>query len=68
MQRTPRHTSLRLHVAALSDIVAARVTSFAVGIHAWDHSLVGDGATEGGEVIELSAMHAIHLDAAARLS
>jgi FAD/FMN-containing dehydrogenase len=31
----------------------------------WGHSLAGYGATEGGVLIDLSAMHAIHIDAAA---
>ena len=44
----------------------ASSASMEVAVCSGGHSLAGYGATEGGVLIDLSAMHAIHIDAAAR--
>ena len=52
----------------------ARVVEFAssagleVAVRSGGHSLAGYGATEGGALIDLSAKHAIQIDAAARVA
>jgi FAD/FMN-containing dehydrogenase len=57
---------------AVADDVA-RALGFAtsagleVAVRSGGHSLAGYGATEGGVPIDLSAMHAIHIDAAAKV-
>ena len=39
-----------------------------IAVRSGGHSLAGYGATEGGVLIDLSAMHAIHIDPAARVA
>jgi FAD/FMN-containing dehydrogenase len=39
-----------------------------IAVRSGGHSLAGYGATEGGALIDLSAMHAIHIDATARVA
>jgi len=39
-----------------------------VAVRSGGHSLAGYGTTEGGVLIDLSAMHAIHIDAAAQVA
>ena len=39
-----------------------------VAVRSGGHSLAGYGTTEGGVLIDLSAMHAIHIDPAARVA
>jgi FAD/FMN-containing dehydrogenase len=39
-----------------------------IAVRSGGHSLAGFGATEGGALIDLSAMHAIHIDAEARVA
>jgi FAD/FMN-containing dehydrogenase len=57
---------------AVADDVA-RALGFAtsagleVAVRSGGHSLAGYGATAGGVLIDLSAMHAIHIDAAAKV-
>jgi FAD/FMN-containing dehydrogenase len=58
---------------AVADDVAralefATTAGLEVAVRSGGHSLAGYGATEGGVLIDLSAMHAVHIDAAARVA
>jgi len=69
---TDRHPSLIVRAASAADVsrtvVFARDAGLELAVRGGSHSLAGHGTSEGGVVLDLSAMKGLHIDPERRLA